>query len=111
MVSMLGYACPFLLQGQMPLFTSHCLSFPHQWKLHFLSPHSNIFEELGGGVDDVLGWCRDVSILASDDYDGWLTSRPPWFSVPLTVDFILRLDRVFISFVMLAFTTLMLRDC
>ena len=54
-----------------------------------------------------------VSNLASDDYDGWLTSRPPWSSVPLTVDFILRLDRVFVSFAMLAFvfTTLMLQDC
>ena len=42
--------------------------------------------------------CRDgvmmgyVSILASDDHDGWLTSQPPWLSVPLTVDFSLRLD-------------------
>ena len=53
------------------------------------------------------------SNLASDDDDGWLTSQPPWSSVPLTVDFILRLDHVFVSFTMLAFafTTLMLRDC
>ena len=58
----------------------------------------------------VMGY---VSNLASNDDDGGLTSRPPWLSVPLTVDFILRLDRVFVSFTMLAFvfTTLMLRDC
>ena len=35
-----------------------------------------------------------MSILASDDGDGWLTWRPSWLSVPLTVDSILRLDRV-----------------
>ena len=60
--------------------------------------------------DVVMGY---VSILASDGDDGWLTSGPPWSSVPLTVDFILRLDHVFVSFAMLAFAfpTLMLRDC
>ena len=58
--------------------------------------------------DVVMGY---VSNLASDADDGWLTSRPPWASVPLTVDFILRLDCVFVLFTMLvfAFTTLMLR--
>ena len=37
-----------------------------------------VFVELRGGEYDVPGWCRDgfVSNLASDDDDGWLTSRP-----------------------------------
>ena len=61
-----------------------------------------------GGV--VMGY---VLNLAFDDDDDWLTSRPPWSSVPLTVNFILYLDRVFVSFAMLAFafTTLLLRGC
>ena len=71
--------------------------------------------ELGGGVDDVLDGVvmGYVSNLVSDDNDGGLTSQSPWLSVPLTVDFILCLDRVFVSLTMLAFafTTLMLRDC
>ena len=33
--------------------------------------------------DVVMGY---VSNLASDDDDSWLTSQPPWSSVPLTVD-------------------------
>ena len=36
-----------------------------------------------GGV--VMGYV--LLNLASDDGDGWLMSRPPWSSVPLTVDF------------------------
>ena len=44
-----------------------------------------------------------TSSLASNDVDVWLTWRCPWSSVPLTVGFILRLDRVLRFVVIVAF--------
>ena len=48
------------------------------------------------GRSDVL--MRLVLVLASDDVDGCMTGRPSRWSVSLTVDSILLLDRVLFSF-------------
>ena len=53
-----------------------------------------------------------TSFLFSADVEVWLTWRCPWSSVPLTVDFILRLDRIlrFVAINAFMFATLLLRD-
>ena len=55
------------------------------------------------GQSDVL--VRLMMVLVGDDVDDCVTCRPFWLSVPLTVDSILLLDRVLVTFF-----TLMLLD-